>query len=263
MSVKLKTLLISIIGFIVTSVVTFVIFHVVILKYINEIKIQHLNNNFQAVQKLLDREKNDINKTALNWTLWNDSYNFISGKDREFFIKEELQNSTLKKLNLNFMFFVDVQGNMIYDITDKLDDKTKNSLINKLFNKTTLLKSNSQVYSGILNAEDKIFTVSILPITSTDKEVKSNGRLIVGRYIDSSFLNYVYSITKARVDFKEISPSDKINTFKFKENNKYSILYNPIEDVYGNVSIICSVSMKHSEYDIGKFYFKIMFLIFL
>ena len=39
MSVKLKTLLISIISFIVISVVTFVIFHTVILKYINEINL--------------------------------------------------------------------------------------------------------------------------------------------------------------------------------------------------------------------------------
>lgn len=262
MSVKLKTLLISIISFIVISVVTFVIFHTVILKYINEIKIQHLNNNFEAVQKLLDREEDNISKTVLNWTQWNDSYNFTTGKNSQFFIKEELQNSMLKNLNLNFMFFIDAQGHIVHSITDKMENKTENFLINKIFNKSTSLKNNSQTYSGILNVDGRIFTVSILPVTTTDEKIKNNGSLIVGRYIDSSFFNYVYSVTKARINFKEISPSNEINTSKVKENDKYISLYKPIEDIYGNKSIVCSVSMEHGEYDIGESYFKIILLIF-
>jgi sensor domain CHASE-containing protein len=136
MSVKLKTLLISIISFIVITVLMFIVFKVIIFKYINEIEIKELNYNFQVVQSLLNREENNINRTTIDWAHWDDCYNFVMGKNKEIFIKENLQGSTLDELNLDFMFFAGAQGNMVYSITNGIGSKTKDLLITKILNKS-------------------------------------------------------------------------------------------------------------------------------
>lgn len=269
MSVKLKTLLLSITSFIVIIILAFILFRVIIFKYINEIEIKDLNYNFQVVQALLSNEENNINKTALDWAYWDDCYNFVLGKNRELFIKENLEDSTLDELNLDFMFFANTQGNMVYSITKDSESETKALLINKFLNKANnfnsiiTFKNNSEVHSGILNVNGKIFVISSVPITTSDKKAKSNGSLIIGRYIDSSFINYVNSIIKAKINFEEIQDLNKTSSiYTIKKSNDYIVLYKPIKDIYGDASIISSISMNRDAYKLGKVYFKIIILTF-
>lgn len=267
MSVKIKTLLISIINFLLIIVLTFTVFSIIVFNYINKIETQHLNNDFEVVQALLNREEIAMNKTVLDWAHWDDSYNFLSGENKQIFIETNLQDATLKQLNLNFMFFTDIQGNMVYSITNGLESETKDLLAKKLFNKERNLnpvinfKNNTEAHSGILSVYGKLFIITASPITTTDEKSKSNGRLIIGRAVDDSLIDYINSIIKAKFEFKEIINSNEASNDTIKKNNDYVILYKPMKDIYEDISIGSSISMKRDYYNPDKFYLGVMILI--
>lgn len=268
MSVKLKTLLISTISFFIITIVIFTVSGVSVFKYIDKIEYANINDDFKIVQALIDREEKNMNKTTLDWAHWDDAYNFLSGKNKEFFIETNLQDNTLNQLNLNFMFFTDTQGNMVYNMTRDIDRETKDLLINKLSNKSnnfnSLIKfsNNSSVHSGIISIYGKMFIIDVAHITTTDEKAKSNGNFIIGRYLDNSFTDYVNEVIKGKVDFKEIIHSHEANIDEIKKSGDYIILSKPIQDIYGDVSIISSISKNRYSYQLGKVYFKSMILIF-
>lgn len=267
MSVKLKTLLISITSFFVITILTFTVFGFFVYTYIDEMERKDINDGFKTVQAVLDREESNMNKTTLDWSHWDNAYNFLYGKNKESFIEENLQDITLKQLNLNFMFFIDIQGNMVYSMTKDLDSETKDLLVKKLLNKSNnshsliTFKNNSEVCPGILSIYGRLFLVDAAPITTTDEKAQSNGSLIIGRYIDSSFTNYVNSIIKAKVGFKEIIHSNEVSIDTIKKNNDEIILYKPVKDIFQDTSIVSSISMNRYNYRRGKYYFKIIILI--
>jgi diguanylate cyclase (GGDEF)-like protein len=267
-SVKLKTLLISTISFFIITIVTFAVFGVIIFRYIDKIEYESINDDFKIVQALIEREEENMHKTTLDWAHWDDTYNFLSGKNKDFFIETNLQDTTLKQLNLNFMFFTDTQGKIVYSMTKDLDKETRDLLVNKLLNKSSdsssliKLSNTSAVRSGILSVYGKMFIIDIANITTTDEKAKSNGNFIVGRYLDTSFTNYINEVVKAKVDFKEIIHSNEADINIIKKRGDSVILNNPIRDIIGDMSIVSSISKNRYNYQLGKIYFKSMILIF-
>ncbi|NMM65161.1 diguanylate cyclase [Clostridium sp. P21] len=266
MSVKFKALLIYFISFLFIIIFTFAMFNFIIFKYINRVENQNLDNNFKAVISILNREELDVQRICSDWGIWDDTYNFLLGKDREKYIKANTQNS-LKELNLTFMIFVDKQGNVVYSQTDNLDNRTKRELIAELFNKKnkvdlkTLLENDSGNHSGTLMVRGKFFAVGYSPVTTSDGKTPSNGSLIMGRYIDNSVLNYINSIIQCKVGFIENTDDNKTNEIIKKKDS--IIAYRPIKDINENMSSSISILMPRNEYTLGKFYFKIFFNIFL
>lgn len=266
MSVKFKTLLISTISFFIIAILTFTILGVAIFKYIDYIEHNGSERKFKVVQAIIEREEYNMHKTTLDWAHWDDSYNFILGKNKEAFIEANLQDTTLQQLNLNFMYFIDAQGNMVYSMSRDLDSRTKDLLEKKLLNKSIDFNSlevskNNKKVPGILNIYGKLFIVDWAGINTTDEKSKINGGLIIGRYIDKQFIDYINSITNARVDFKEIINPNETDIDTLKKDSENIILYKPIQDINGDMSILSSISMERDDYKIGKNYFKAMILI--
>lgn len=266
MSVKFKTLLISTISFFIIAILTFTILGVAIFKYIDYIEHNGSEKKFKVVQAIIEREEYNMHKTTLDWAHWDDAYNFILGKNKEAFIEANLQDTTLQQLNLNFMYFIDAQGNMVYSMSRDIDSRTKDLLEKKLLNKSIDFNSlggskNNKKVPGILNIYGKLFIVDWAGINTTDEKSKINGGLIIGRYVDKQFIDYINSITNARVDFKEIINPNETNIDTLKKDSENIILYKPIQDINGDMSILSSISMERDDYKIGKNYFKAMILI--
>ncbi|WPC42222.1 HD domain-containing phosphohydrolase [Clostridium sp. JS66] len=267
MSVKGKALLIYFISFLFIIIFTFTAFRFIIFKYIDRVETQNLNNNFKAVTAILDREEIDMQRTCADWASWNDTYNFLLGQNKELYIKNNIQNYTLRQLNLNFMFFVDKKGSLVFSETGSLEDRTKRILMDELFNKKSkfsqeiVFKNNSDKHSGVLMVNGKLFIISYAPVTTSDGKTLSDGGLIIGRYVDDSLLNYINSIVECKVRFIENTYTDKESSVIRKSDS--IMAYRQIDDINEKASITISISMLRNEYNLGKFYFKIFIGIFL
>ncbi len=268
MSVKIKALLISFISFLFITIFTFTIFNFIIFRYINGVETEDINNSFKSVNSILNKEEMDMKRVCSDWAQWDDTYDFMLGKNKQSYIEDNLQNSTLNQLNLSFMFFVDKQDNIVYSETSNLENTTKNLIVDKLFNKpdkfskTINFKNNSESHSGVVMISGKLFIINSLPITTSDGKSKSNGSLIIGRYADDSLLNYINSIVQCKVEFIQNTNTEKVNDI-IKKNNDSITAYKLMGDISGNTSIGISISMTRNEYNVGKFYFKIFIAIFL
>lgn len=207
MNVKGKALLIYFVSFLFIIIFTFIAFRFIIFKYINGVETQDLNNNFKAVTSILNREEADIQRTCTDWAAWDDTYNFLLGKNKELYIQNDIPDDTLKQSNLNFTFFVDKKENIVFSKTIGLEDKSKYMLMDKLFNKGNKFdqeiasKDRQQTHPGVLIVNGKLFIVSYAPVTTSDGKAPSNGSLIIGRYVDDYLLNYIDSIVECKVKF--------------------------------------------------------------
>ncbi len=263
MSVRGKALLMYFISFLLIIIFTFAAFRFIIFKYINRVETENLNNNFNAVTDILNREEMNIQRTCVDWAAWDYTYNFLSGENKELYVK----NYTLNQLNLNFMFLVDKKGSLVFNETVSLEDETKRSLINEFLNKKMkfsqeiIFKNNSDKHSGVLMVNGKLFIISYAPVTTSDGKAISNGELIIGRCVDDSLLNYINSIVQCKVRFIENTYEDKKDNVIRK--NDSIMAYKQIEDINKKEAITISVSMLRNEYNLGKFYFKIFIGIFL
>lgn len=267
MSVRVKALLIYFISFLFIIIFTFTAFRFIIFKYINRVETQNLNNNFNAVTAILNREEIDIQRTCADWAAWDDTYNFLLGENKELYIKNNIQNYTLRQLNLNFMFFVDKKGSLVFTETGSLEDRTKRILMDELFNKKSkfsqeiVFKNDGDKHSGVLMVNGKLFIISYAPVTTSDGKAPSDGGLIIGRYVDDSLLNYINSIVECKVRFIENTYTDKESSVIRKSDS--IMAYRQIDDINEKASITISISMPRNEYNLGKFYFKIFIGIFL
>lgn len=265
MSVKFKTILISIITSIFIIVFTSSIFNFIISGYIDGIENKNIINSFEILDSIINREESNIKKTALDWSHWDDTYNFLLVKNNRY-IESNLQYSTLERLNLNLMFFTDPKGNIIYSKTLNVEDETKDLLVQKLFDKSNKIeayKNDCNSHSGILFVSGKLFIIAISPITTSDEQAKSNGYLIIGRYVDEQLLNYIHTLTKDKIIFQEMMPSDVvdnnvlIDNVSINKNNDYVTAYKQLKDINGNMSVNSTISIKRDIYTNKLYYLKV------
>lgn len=193
MSIKLKVFLISIISALVIIVFTTSIFYSIILRYISRIEDQSINNSFEILGSIIKREEKDIKRTSLDWAHWDDTYNFLLYKNKEY-IESNLKDNTLERLNLKFMYFISSDNKIFYEKVNDLKEEEKDDLVEKIFNKIKKIdnsKKSIDAESGIVFSSNKLFIVSICPITTSDEIAKSNGKLVIGRYVDAELLTYI------------------------------------------------------------------------
>lgn len=265
MSVKRKTTLIFVISFLFITACAFMVFNFVIARYINNIETDNINESFNVINSIFDREKMNMKKQSLDWSVWDDTYEFLSGENKQSYIESNLQDNTLNQLNLNFMIFIDKNGKMFYNLSNGINHEIKSQLVDKLINnskQSITFKNNNEVHSGILNASNKLFIISASPITTSDGKSKSNGSLIMGRYIDNSLLSYINSIAGCKVNMLVLTGAYKESNGMIVKNSNLITAYRSTKDVNGNMSIVTSISMKRNEYNLGIFYFKVFVVIF-
>jgi diguanylate cyclase (GGDEF)-like protein/PAS domain S-box-containing protein len=259
MSVKFKTILISFISAIFIILFTTSIFNFIISGYITKVENKIITNSFEILDSIINKEEANMKKTALDWAHWDDTYHFLSEKN-DTYIESNLQYNTLTQLNLNLMFFVDTEGNIIYSKTLDLEDKTKDLLLPKLLDKANKMdeyKTNYDAQSGVLFVSGKLFIITISPITTSDEKAKSNGNLIIGKYVDEPLLNYINTLTRSKITFDEIvAPTAANYNISVNNNNDYISATKQLKDIKGNNSLVSTISMKRDVYKDKIYYLK-------
>lgn len=267
MCVTFKNLLVSFISCILIIVLSSFIYQVGILGYINKLEIKNEKNNYQIVDSLMNREKESMSKTVVDWAHWNDTYNFMTGIKKGDYIYNNLQADSIKQINLNFIFYVDTNGKIYFKQTNDMTNKATNLIMNKLFieNINTLkFKTNTQIYSGVLFTDAGLYMITAAPITNTPGTSENIGTLIMGKRIGPNFINYINSVTKTKVRFIDSVKANRLkDSFTISKDKMYSTTYRVSKDIKGNKEIGILIERHRDEYKLATFYFKSFSFIFL
>lgn len=263
MNVRKKTLAIACISVVVVILFTSSIFNHVMFGYIDNIEKTDIDENYRELNSILQREHDNLYRTALDWAHWDETYNFMQGKNVEDYIENNLQADSLRQLNVNFMYFYSIKGNLANVNIRNVDSNKIQLISSQLAVKVkTKSKSNSNG-SFLLNAEGNIYIISYANITTTNEQAESAGVLVVGKQIDITMMSYINSviINKVRIGTAQTYKRDSDETYK--RDSKYIIANRRMQDINGKESINFSVTMPRDEYNTGKTYLEILALVFV
>jgi diguanylate cyclase (GGDEF)-like protein len=209
MKIRTKTLLIVAITLAGLLAGLYASARVIVLDGFSEIEDSAVRENVQRAEDALGSEVAQLESTTGDWALWDDSYQFVQDGNQAY-VDSNLNASTLTNLDVNFMVFVDTSGNLVY--SSAVDLETGESIpLDTGFPGATpsgaLYRhsgANSSV-SGVINLAESPALVSSRPIMKSDREGPIMGALIIGRYIDDSFVNALQETTHTTLAVRAIS----------------------------------------------------------
>lgn len=272
MKIKQRTTLILGSSILLTVIVTFVIVYQIFGKYLNNNEVKSINASFQSIISILNKEKDGIEGTCQDYAKWDETYNFLINNNSNYLDNNFFDNN-IENLWLNLIVFTDVKGNVRYQKDYNLGNEPLNAESNELINgapdnfrKLITFQNNDESHTGIVFLNGKLFIIVALPVTSTDCKAKSNGSLIMGKYLDEEFFGYLMNVVHDKVEFKQKNVSDTVqgdnNGILDKDFTAISAL-NELDDVFGNKTVAAYITMERDEYSNGIYALKVFVGTFL
>jgi sensor domain CHASE-containing protein len=77
------------------------------------LEIREVEAQVHRVQNELNATLANLETTAADWAPWDDTYQFVQDADPAY-VKNNLVDSTFTNLRLNFMFFFNSRGELVY-----------------------------------------------------------------------------------------------------------------------------------------------------
>jgi two-component system, NtrC family, sensor kinase len=229
---------------------------------------QQVEGNVAQAIDAIESEVNLINSRVLDYATWDETYQFVQGKNPGF-CETELTNVTFIAGGVNFSAVTLSQGQVLcthgFDLVRKQPKPFVNSL-RKSLTADLLLKnptpeSNQQ---GLISIPEGLLIVSSRPILTTDGEGPIFGSIVMGRYINSTVVESLSQSTRLSLaiqpldrplpaDFqkaqKALSPKNTVVVMPF--NSGFVAGYTCLKDLYGKPIAILQVKTPRTIYQQG------------
>ena len=232
---------------------------------------QNVTMNVGRVQNQLHQEEMNLASVAYDWSVWDDTYSFVNGTNQEY-IQENLQYGIFNQININFMFFYNNSGDLVYAKVFDFNRGIEIHLPYYLFsyirdNKNSLLSRPSLDYnlSGILyySENETPLLMSVAPILHNDGSGPIGGTLIIGKFFDDDKIASLENITQLFIVLHPISdpveeaslqaPSyvDGKTVYIQPVNSTYIAGYYTENDILGHPAFILEVGSNRYVYNQG------------
>jgi len=211
---------------IVFLVVTILFFSTILLASYADLEEQYIQKDLEeAVSKFHD-ELYTMSSIASDWGPWDDTVNFINGRDPEY-LHSNLQPYGFDNLNLNIMAFTRTNGDIAfsgsYDLQQKVMGTVPPFFSGHIDPDDPLMNMSDphQVTMGILMISDTPLLVVSQPIMFSNYTGSPQGVVIMGRYISKEETARLASLTQPSLSLTPISdpslPRDLISRMKEKQ----------------------------------------------
>ncbi|GAK58137.1 multi-sensor hybrid histidine kinase [Candidatus Vecturithrix granuli] len=212
MNIRQKTLTIIGIAFVILLVVLTLISHLVILGGFTQLETEDVKVNVKRSLNELSNTLDWLNATAGDWAPWDDTYYFIQNHNEEY-IQSNLSDATLTTLGINFMIFINLNGEIVYaknvDFISGSAVPFPDDLIKRIASNRFLL-----THSDTESSKAGLITLSSLPVYLISRPIlKSDfsgpiqGTLLVGRYIDRTEIEQLSQKTHLQMSILPLQSS--------------------------------------------------------
>jgi diguanylate cyclase (GGDEF)-like protein len=257
--------------------------HVFFLKSFEEIEKQNMEKNIKRLERALNNEIEDLEGINIEYSQWDDTYEFIVNKNMEYVESNFTEMSTFERFRLEFMIFADNNGSVVlangYDMKNDEEILLNKDLLNHILSKKELVfhPDEKSSTSGIVMLPEGPALIVSRPILTTTAEGPVRGSLILGRFFGDEEVRWLSNTTNLNIRMS--SADDNQRDFNFEkilsqfpknsniyitpENQDYISGYTLVNDIYGDPAIILKVSKKRDILKQGRAsvnYFIIMFV---
>jgi PAS domain S-box-containing protein len=266
MTIRSKTILIAIIGFVVLITSQYLVSNTILTSNLGKLENDYAAENMDRARNAISNELSQIEAVGLDWSAWDDTYAFVGDHNTDY-IQSNIVESTFSNLNLNLLMIIDKSG---ATVLGKAYDSTSNMLLSPPSDINQYLLPTSKIMApragqspltGILPISGNILLLTVQPILKSDASGPSLGTLIMGRYFDSREIAQLEALTVLSLKVFRYGdpelPSDVQalitnltlhNTLVNTENAQSVAAYTMMNGILGIPAIILKTEMPRDVY---------------
>lgn len=243
--------------------------HVIIMNSYLRLEDKTIQENLDRTIGSLEQAVNAVELSVQDWSIWDDSYQFVIDKNAKF-IKSTLAISSFQSIKMDIILFYDVKGKLFYALAVN-EDRSKfipvpDTLLHEL-TPTSLLVSQPEINSqtsGLLSIPSGILLIASHSIINSDSKGPVHGSLIMAKYLTNQVLANVENIAKVdatifRLPNAEINNEVRKITADLYSKNSQVIIKNDdrlfgyrfLKDINGKPIAVIKISLPRTIYKIG------------
>jgi diguanylate cyclase (GGDEF)-like protein/PAS domain S-box-containing protein len=190
MNLRQKTIAAIAVTTVLLIAVVLMLSNKIILRSFSRLEDQNIRQNAQQAQRLLESEIQKLKSTLVDWAYWDDTYQFVADGNQAY-IENNLTESAIGNLSVNFMVFTETSGRMVYgkavDLSSGEPAVLPPTLVAYLNGSPRLTGlADQEVVGGVVLLPETAVLIASAPILNSLQEGPPRGRLILGRYFDDA-----------------------------------------------------------------------------
>ena len=172
----------------------------------DDLEQRQLAREAKLVEVALNQELEGLLCRARDWSTWDEAYALVAGELDEL-ASVTVSPDALAAFQIDFLVFVDLEGRIrcerAAEGTAKSHTATPNGLRAHLAPGNPLLQHDhlDSARSGVLMLDDGAALVCSRPVLRSDQSGPAGGTLVVGRFLDTAFLERVQHRAQLSVEF--------------------------------------------------------------
>jgi two-component sensor histidine kinase/sensor domain CHASE-containing protein len=221
--------------------------------------------NAICIKNILILENHDLENKAVDWSVWDETYDFVQGKNSDY-PEKYLMDETFYNQRHDFMLFYNGTESLVYERSIKNNNSsTLKELEEHLQNNPYLLEhaNYSSRKTGFLVFNKKPVMITSQPVMKSDFSGPIAGTVIMGRIIDPEEITRIHETTDLIVKLQKIKNTEITGNVSFLNTNDsnstiftvtddsriYS--YVSFNDIYGNDAFSIEVEMLRNIHQQG------------
>jgi diguanylate cyclase (GGDEF)-like protein/PAS domain S-box-containing protein len=232
-----------------------------------KVETQDAKQAIVGIKGILAQNIADFSNRYTDWSAWDDTYSFIQDGNQQY-IKSNLTNEQIASLNVNLILYVNSNGKIVFsrgfDTNSKKAIKIPKTISKSIKQSNILLQpSTSNTLTGILATPKGLSLVSSLPILNSQGKGVARGRLILGRYIETTFTEKLAKATRLKLTIhplnKNLSPELQTARANISAKNPIFVKslseeiitgYILLNDIYNQPAALLQVDSSRDSYNI-------------
>ena len=191
MDVSKKLLIVIYTMFALLTLLLIVAAHTILLSSFLDLETRDTIKNTDKIEQAIAWEALSIDRTARDWAYWDDTYDFVNTLNPEF-INSSLDGDTLYDLDLNVMLFVNNSGVVVHSLSVDLINGTNvpvpTGILEGIDSELLTTRKNIDHIQGVILLDKGPMLIVGRPIRANLEGGPSAGTLLLGKYIDSSYI---------------------------------------------------------------------------
>jgi len=277
MSLRAKVFSIIILLTIAAVALIYVVSNTFLLDRFQAMDREHTGQHLERAAATLTNELDTLSAINLDWSIWDDSYQFIQDGNPEY-VNSNLVDSVFESLSLDLIIYLDSSGRVIYSRMntggriEPVDAANLNEL--NLASSPLRMTGDSDTEAGFFRLGGQPMMVVSNPILESDGSGPFLGSLIWARAITGAYVESLNEKTLMTFDIFEadlVGVDEQIrqalNELKTTEqwisplNSSQMAAYSFIHDIYGQPVMLMQVTAERDFLSQGRVTVNTMFLI--
>lgn len=260
MSLRTRMAIITIIGIAILVTTIYGLSQVLVRNSFLKLEEAETDRNVKRAVEVIRNEISNLSSKTYDWANWDDTYQFVLDGNQAF-IDDNLSDDAISALDINLMAFIDLSGNVVF--SKVVESQTGQSIkvpayfSGKMSPDEFILNhpEGSDPVLGIIQLPEGSIMFSSLPIHTNSGEGPSRGTMVLGRFIDSLFIEKIGSSTHLSISLFNYedtqNPADVIaaeQAIKTPEQAWIKALgantvagYMQINDIFGKPALILRI----------------------